>query len=94
MEVKEKIKSLIEGKIEKLGYKLVDLEIKRKERKTGVIITIKKEKGISIKDCERVSKLIDPILEKENLFDGPWFLIVSSAKLSEKELNSLGWEEK
>lgn len=93
MEIEEKIKSLIKEKIEKLGYELGKIKVRGGKRKAEVIVVIKKEKGISIKDCERVSKLIDPILEKENLFDGPWYLIVSSAGLDEEELDQLNLKE-
>jgi len=88
MELKEKIESLTKKEIENLGCKLKNIEIKQKGIANELIITIDKEGGVSIEDCARVSKKIDSILEKANLFKRRWYLIVSSpgVEISEKEL--------
>lgn len=78
MELKEKIENLIKKEIENLGYQLKSIEIKKKGRASELIITIDKEGGVSIEDCARVSRKIDPILEKANLFERRWYLTVSS----------------
>lgn len=78
MELKEKIENLIKGEIERMGYKLKRIEIKQKGKAKELIITIDREGGISIKDCVKVSRKIDPILEKADLFESRWYLTVSS----------------
>ena len=78
MELKEKIESLIRKEIENLGCQLKKIEIKQKGGAKELIITIDKKGGVSIEDCARVSRKIDPILEKENLFEKRWYLTVSS----------------
>jgi ribosome maturation factor RimP len=85
MELKEKIEHLIRKEIENLGYQLKKIEIRKKGRAKELIITINKEGGISVEDCARVSRKIDPILEKEDLFESRWYLTVSSPGIEIRE---------
>ena len=78
MNLKEKIENLIKTEIEKMGYQLKKIEIKRKGKAKELVITIDKKGGVSVEDCARVSRKIDPILEKANLFESRWYLTVSS----------------
>jgi len=78
MELEEKIENLIKEEIEDLGYKLKKIEIKQKGKAKELIITIDKKGGVSINDCAKVSRKIDPILEKADFFEGRWYLTVSS----------------
>jgi ribosome maturation factor RimP len=91
MELKEKVEKLIKEEIENLGYQLKKIEIKQKGRAKELIITIDKKGGVSVEDCARVSRKIDPILEKENLFESRWYLIVSSPgiEISKEEFEKL-----
>lgn len=86
---KEKIEKLIKNVIENLGYELKKIEIKQRGKTKELVITIDKEGGVSIEDCAKVSRKIDPILE--NLFERKWFLTVSSigCEISEEELKRL-----
>jgi ribosome maturation factor RimP len=91
MELKEKVEKLIKEEIENLGYQLKKIEVKQRGRAKELVITIDKEGGVSVEDCARVSRKIDPILEKENLFDSKWYLIVSSPgiEVSDEELRKI-----
>jgi ribosome maturation factor RimP len=91
MNLEEKIEKLIKKEVESLGCKLNKIEIKKKGKAKELIITIDKKGGISVEDCAKVSKRIDPILEKENLFDSKWYLIVSSPgiEISDEELKRI-----
>ena len=91
MSFEEKIEKLIKKEIESLGCKLKKVEIKKKGKAKELIITIDKKSGISVEDCAKVSRKIDPILEKENLFDSKWYLIVSSPgiEISDEELKRI-----
>jgi ribosome maturation factor RimP len=74
----KEIENLIKSEIEKEGYQLKKIEIKQKRGAKELVITIDKKGGVSVEDCAKVSRKIDPILEKENLFKKKWCLIVSS----------------
>jgi ribosome maturation factor RimP len=78
MELKEKIKELIESVIEDMGYRLVDIQFGSEGGRFALIIKIDKEGGVNVEDCAQVSRVIDPILESANLIEKSWVLIVSS----------------
>jgi len=59
----------IEKEIESLDYQLKKVEIKKKGKAKKLLITIDKKGGVSVEDCTKVSRKVDPILEKENLFE-------------------------
>ena len=65
--------------IENLGYEVVEIEYVKKSDGMNLTFYIDKDGGIDIKDCELVSKAIDPILEQLNpTSDAPYILNVSS----------------
>jgi ribosome maturation factor RimP len=78
MNLKEKIKILIEDKIKEMGYKLIDIQFGSENNKLALIIKIDKDGGVNVEDCAKVSRVIDPILEEANLIEKSWILIVSS----------------
>jgi ribosome maturation factor RimP len=91
MELKEKVEKLIKEEIENLGYQLKKIEIKQRGRAKELIITIDKEGGVSVEDCARVSRRIDPILEEADLFERRWYLTVSSpgSEVTKEDLERL-----
>jgi ribosome maturation factor RimP len=91
MKLEEKVEILIKKEIENLGYQLKKIEIKQKGRARELIITIDKKGGVSVEDCARVSRKIDPILEEADLFERRWYLTVSSPgiEISEEDLKRL-----
>jgi len=78
MKLEEKIEKLIKKGVKEEGVILKKIEIKSREKAKELIITIDKKGGVSVEDCARVSRRIDPILEKADLFESKWYLIVSS----------------
>lgn len=81
-----KVKELSEAKIrpiiEGMGYELVDVEYKKEYDGMSLIFTIDKEEGVTIDDCEKVNKVIDPIIDELNPTDDqPFTLVVSSPGL-------------
>lgn len=81
-----KIKQICEEKlkdtIESLGYELVDVQYVKENGSMSLIFTIDNDKGVTIDDCEIVSKKIDPMLEEINPTDDkPYTLVVSSPGL-------------
>jgi ribosome maturation factor RimP len=91
MRLEEKIEKLVKKEIEDLGYQLKKIEIKQKGKAKELIITIDKEGGVSIEDCARVSRRIDPILEEADFFERRWYLTVSSpgTEVTEDDLKRL-----
>ena len=78
------IKKLLEEDIERLGYKIWGLELFGRRSKQTLRIYIDKNVGISIEDCEAVSKHVSKVLDTENDFSEKYVLEVSSPGLDRK----------
>ncbi len=78
------IKEAIEPDVEKLGYKVWGLELFGRHSNRTLRVYIDKEKGISLEDCEAVSKHISKVLDVENNFSERYSLEVSSPGLERK----------
>ena len=64
--------------IEDVGYDVWDIEYVREGADWFLRITIDSPNGISIEDCEKVHRIIDPVLDEEDPIDNSYHLEVSS----------------
>ena len=78
------IKKVLEDDIERLGYKVWGLELFGRRSNQTLRIYIDKIGGISIEDCEAVSKHVSKVLDTENDFTENYMLEVSSPGLDRK----------
>lgn len=69
---------LIEPKADALGYRLWNVEYVREGADMYLRITIDSDSGITIDDCERFTREIDPLLDEADPIDGSYYLEVSS----------------
>ena len=76
--IEEKIESLIEDKVQELGYRLYDIEYVKEGKDYYLRIYIDNEKGITLDDCELVSNSITDILDEKDYIKEQYFLEVSS----------------
>lgn len=76
--IEEKVEKLIEPIIEKIGYKLYDVEYAKEGKNYFLRIFIDSENGIDLNDCEKVNDSITDILDEENYIKEQYFLEVSS----------------
>lgn len=68
--------------IDALGYELVDAEYAKKVNGMNLTLFIFKPDGITITDCEKVHRTVDPLLDEINpTNDSPYILNVSSLGL-------------
>jgi ribosome maturation factor RimP len=67
--------------VEELGFELVDAEYKKEGTYYFLRLFIDKRGGISIEDCELVSRAIDPVFDK-SLRESPDYFEVSSPGLT------------
>ena len=80
----EYIKEVLEDDIERLGCKVWGLEMFGRRSNQTLRIYIDKNEGISVEDCERVSKHVSKVLDAENDFSENYMLEVSSPGLDRK----------
>ena len=77
-EYEQKAEELITPIVEANGFELVDVEYVR-ERDWFLRVFIDKEGGISIDDCEAVSRPLSDLLDEADPIEGSYVLEVSSA---------------
>lgn len=80
--VVERVKPVIEGVLDALGYELVDVEYKNLYGEKHLIVYVAKEGGVTLDDCELVSNVLDePLDALDPTGDVPYCLDVSSPGL-------------
>ncbi|GFN23846.1 MAG: ribosome maturation factor RimP [Thermoanaerobacteraceae bacterium] len=72
------VQSLVEPIIEAMGYELVDVEYCREGRRYFLRLYIDSPEGISLDDCERVSRAVETELDREDPIPHSYYLEVSS----------------
>lgn len=75
------IESIVKDPIESNGFELADIEFKKEGDDFVLTIFIHKETGVSIDDCETISRLIEPMIDEKDPISDQYFLSVSSVGL-------------
>lgn len=82
--IEEKVENLIKSKIEKIGYKLYDVEYVKEGKNYFLRIFIDNEKGIDLNDCEKVNNEIIEMLDEADYIKDAYFLEISSPGIERK----------
>jgi ribosome maturation factor RimP len=80
----EELAATLEPTVQRLGYELVDLELRLAGNDGLVRIYIDSANGIGLDDCEKVSRAVSALLDVEDPFPGNYNLEVSSPGLDRK----------
>ena len=80
-EIKDKVQELAANVAEDEQVELVSISILGAGRKKLVKVIIDKEGGVSISDCERMSRGLETLLDVEDIFPMAYMLEVSSPGL-------------
>jgi len=81
------VRLLAEPLAEELGYFIWDVEFVKEGARKILRITIDNEEGITIEDCEKFHRAIDPILDEADPIEEAYYLEVSSPGI-ERELKN------
>lgn len=81
-EIEEKVERLLEPILVRLGLELYDVEWLSSGRYNYLRVFIDKKGGVTIKDCEKVSKELGAILDREDFIEVSYYLEVSSPGLT------------
>ena len=76
--IRETVREAILPTVTELGYRIWDITYSKVGADYHLEITIDNDEGISINDCERVHRAIDPILDECDPIEGFYYLEVSS----------------
>ena len=77
--VAEAVSRLAEPIVNEAGLSLWDVEYVKEAGAWFLRVYIDKEGGVSIADCERISRALDPQLDQLDVFANPYTFEVSSA---------------
>ncbi len=72
---------MVEPIFDREGFELVDMKLGRFKQTSRLQLYAYSEHGITIDDCAHLSRLIEPVLESENVFNGPYIVEISSPGL-------------
>lgn len=87
--VVQRVREEIAPTVESMGFVLWDVELVKEGSELDLVVTVDKKDGVSITDCENVSRAIDPIIDRLDPIAEPYCLEVSSAGL-ERNLKTPG----
>lgn len=79
--IKNKVNKIIEPVINALDIELDDIELSKMRGKALLRVFIEKEGGVTIDDCEHVSREVAAVLDVEDPIPCPYVLEVSSPGL-------------
>ena len=92
------VKALAEPIAEELGYFIWDVEFVKEGARRILRITIDNEEGITIDDCEKFHRAIDPVLDEADPIEEAYYLEVSSPGIERELKNDMhiaaceGWQ--
>lgn len=75
------MESLLEPSVQGLGYELVGVEYMPQGRHSLLRVYIDRPNGITVEDCEKVSRQVSAVLDVEDPIRGHYLLEVSSPGL-------------
>lgn len=81
------VSELIAPVAEELGYEIWDVEFVKEGTRRILRVTIDQEEGITIDDCEKMHRAIDPVLDEADPIECAYYLEVSSPGI-ERELRT------
>lgn len=92
------VKKIAEPLAEELGYFLWDVEYVKEGAQMYLRITIDSEEGITIEDCEKMHRAIDPLLDEADPIEDAYHLEISSPGIERDLKNEMqisaceGWD--
>lgn len=82
------VRELVAPVATEMGYILWDVEFLREGATNILRITIDREGGVGIDDCEKLHRAVDPLLDEADLIEQSYCLEVSSPGLGRQIKNS------
>jgi ribosome maturation factor RimP len=77
----QKVEQLLKKPVGELGFELCDVEFAKEYGEWVLTLFIDRPEGVTIEDCERVSRAVDPLLDEADPIEQAYVLSVSSLGL-------------
>ena len=81
MKTVDTVTALVTPTVTELGYELVEVEFAKETVGWVLTLYIDSKDGITLDDCEKVSRAMDPILDEADPIEQAYYLSVSSLGL-------------
>ena len=81
MKTADTVEALVKDTVASLGYELCDVEFVKEYGNWTLTLYIDKDGGVTIDDCEAVSRAVDPVLDAADPIEQAYYLSVSSLGL-------------
>lgn len=81
MKIAETVRELTEKTIKELGFSLYDVDFLKEPEGYVLTLYIEGENPVTLDDCEKVSRAVEPILDEKDPIVSPYYLSVSSVGL-------------
>jgi len=92
MIITDRVRELCKSTVEGLGYELVEVTYSKGEDAMDLTLYINKEAGISLDDCEKVSKTVEPLIDESDIMgEDSYNLNVSSLGVDWPECKDRKW---
>lgn len=80
-DIEQRTEALLQPIVDRLGFELIDVEFVKEAGEYYLRSYIDKEGGITIDDCEAVSRELNPLLDEEDYIEEGYIMEVSSPGL-------------
>lgn len=81
MKTTDRVAEITEARITEMGFTLCDVEFQKEYGNWVLTLFIDKDGGVTIDDCEQVSRAVDPLLDEADPIEQAYYLSVSSLGL-------------
>lgn len=81
MKTTELVEGLVKETVTSLGFELCEVEFIKEAAGWVLTLYIDSPSGVTLDDCERVSRAVDPILDEKDPIEQAYYLSVSSLGL-------------
>lgn len=78
MKTVDVVQALVQSTVSELGYELIDVEFQKEQTDWILTLYIDSPNGVTVDDCEQVSRAVEPLLDETDPITQSYFLSVSS----------------
>lgn len=78
MKITDTVRELTEGIVSGLGYRLYDVDFLKEPEGYVLTLYIDADEPVTLDDCEKVSRAVEPVLDEKDPIASPYYLSVSS----------------
>lgn len=86
--IASKVRNLVENVITDMGYTLWDVTYYKEGADMILEISVDKNAGVSLDDCSKITKTVEPLIDELDPIQGSYCLMVSSAG-TDRELRTI-----